>query len=157
MLEHPPQILANNRPTDIRSLYETHAGMLLGYIYDVVKDHRVAEDYLEKIFSAVSIQFDDINWNGTSTWCQLQRFAKNQLLAFTAEKQIPSTTTTALNNQYSNAYLDQLSDLQKQVFCAIYYEGKSTASLSAALHQTEDSIRKALREAFAIIRKERGN
>lgn len=157
MLEHPPQTLVKSQITDIHGLYERHAGMLLGYIFDVTKNQQIAEEYLEKIFSAVSLQFDNFNWQETNTWCQLQRFAKQQMSILNAEKNNNKTTTLSSVNQYSNQYLDQLSELQKHVFCGIYYEGKSTALLSTDLNQPEDTIRKALREAFSIIRSDRGN
>jgi len=46
-----------------------------------------------------------------------------------------------------------MSDEQKLVFCYVYYKGKTTAQLAAELDRSEESIRKALKEAFAIIKK----
>ncbi|MDO7742605.1 MAG: hypothetical protein MUP99_02495, partial [Pedobacter sp.] len=51
------------------------------------------------------------------------------------------------------AYFGQLTKEQKHIFSEVYYYGKTIAAISIDLDKTEDSIRKTLKEAFAIMRK----
>lgn len=81
MLETTPQPLAEPQPESIRSLYDRHAGMLLGYIFEFVKDLKLAEEYLIKVFCDLSIRFNDVNRTGISGWPQLQKFAREKLLS----------------------------------------------------------------------------
>lgn len=155
MLKINRQVVIEKKPETIRSLYDRHAGMLLGYIYEVVKDRRLAEELLVQLFCELSEQFDNINWVGTNSWCQLQRFAKEKLSAFhesVKDCEEPPASGLMMNGQH-NSHLSQLTEEQKQIFCAIYYHGKSIAEISKELKITEDLTRKALKEAFAIMRK----
>ena len=81
MLETTPQSLTEHQPESIRSLYDRHAGMLLGYIFEVVKDLKLAGEYLIKVFCDLSIRFKDVNPTGISGWPQLQQFAREKLLS----------------------------------------------------------------------------
>jgi len=42
--------------------------MLFGYIVAIVKDKQIAESYLVKIFSNISVQFNRIDWEDGSPW-----------------------------------------------------------------------------------------
>ncbi|MNJ98929.1 hypothetical protein D3C87_166990 [compost metagenome] len=44
-----------------------------------------------------------------------------------------------------------------QIFCDSYYYGKTIEEISIELNQPEASIRKSLRQAFAIIKTGSGN
>jgi len=152
------QALLQTGPLSIYSLYDTYAGMLLGYIFEVVKDKKIAEDYLVKTFSSVAKKFNDINWDETNNWCQLQRFAKNELVAF--HDALKGCETPAVPNiaaKLPNKYLDQMTDEQKLIFCNIYYSKKTTAQLAVEINKPEDLIKKLLKEAFAIIRRSNEN
>lgn len=159
MLKINQQALVENEPLSVRSLYDKHAGMLLGYIYEVIKDRKLAEEYLVQLFCDLSQEFDGMNWDGKNSWCQLHRFAKVKLAAFKdkvkegEEEAGPGLMMYGLHNRH----LVQLTGEQKKVFCDIYYHGKSIAEISGELNKTEDLIRKTLKEAFAIMRKRSEN
>lgn len=155
----PDQTLLAAKPTSISTLYDGYADMLLGYIFEIVKDRKVAENYMVNIFNEISsTHFNKLDWDGTNTWCQLMRFAKNHLAAFDdAAAGCESPVTAISSNHTPNKYLDRMTEQQKLVFCNFYYHKKSTAQLSKELNTPEDVIRKALREAFNIIKASHGN
>lgn len=74
------------KPLNVRSLYERYASMLMGYIFAIVKDKQVAESYLVKIFSNISAQFNEIDWEQGSAWEHLRRFAKQELAVYQYSK-----------------------------------------------------------------------
>lgn len=152
MLKIKEQALIKNSSLSILNLYEKHAGMLLGYFFEVVKDRTLAEEYLVKTFCDLSEHFNEIDWSGTNSWCQLQRFAKGRLTAFNRYREQAEMVSDDVDETYKDNLIG-LNDEQKQVFCDIYYRGKDIAVISVELNKTEDLIRKTLKEAFAIIRK----
>lgn len=153
MLNIDQGALTENKLAGVRSLYDRHAAKLLGYIFDVVKDRKLAEEYLVKIFCEVSDQFDDLGWDGS--WCQLQRFAKHKLLVFvdTVKNNDLGYEEGLIVQHPCGASFGQLNKEQKHIFSEVYYYGKTIAAISTDLHITEDLIRKTLKEAFAIMRK----
>lgn len=158
MLEINQQALIENKPESLRNLYDRHGGMLLGYIFGIVKDRKLAEEYLVQLFCDLSQHFNEIKWDGTSNWCLLQRFAKEKLSGFihTARECEAPAGDDLIKHSHGNKYLEQLTDEQQLVFCDVYYHGKTIAAISIELNKTEDLIRKILKEAFAIIRRKGG-
>lgn len=145
-LEHPAQ--------SIRYLYDQHGGMLLGYIFEVVKDRKIAEDYLVKIFSALSLRDQLPEQEQVINWCSLLKFAKSKLRLFHAmnpNEVAPFQAEVALVRA-ANTYLDRLNEMQRMVFCGVYHHGKTISALAATLNTTEDLTRKTLKEAFLIMR-----
>jgi len=155
MLKTDTQALVENKPESVRDLYDRYAGMLLGYIFEIVKDSKLAEEYMVHIFCELAAQFKDKNWEGPVNWCQLQRFAQRKMADLpgvslhSGEPRIPGVT----RNGSKDKYLELLTSTQQQIFIDIYYHGKTTAALSVELNKTEEFIRKTLKEAFVIIRK----
>ncbi|MBW4890556.1 hypothetical protein KXQ82_12545 [Mucilaginibacter sp. HMF5004] len=143
--------IVKNKPTSVHALYEEYAGMLLGYIFEVVNDMELAEAYLVKVFSTISRQFNDTNWSGSGTWLQLRRFAKNELTHFYSAVQSCDPADT----QYpKNKYFADMTANQKHIFCSIYYHKATVAQLSAQMGEPEAYINKMLKEAFAIIKQQ---
>jgi len=155
MLKINRRTLIEGRAEDVRSLYDKYAGMMLGYITGVVKDERLAEEYLIELFSDLSNQFNEINWDGTNSWCELQRFAKNKLAAMADRLTSVETSVTGglVMSKPNDRHFEEMTDEQRHIFSAVYYQGKGIAALSKELNKTEDLIRKTLKETFAIIRK----
>ncbi|MEJ2880050.1 hypothetical protein [Pedobacter sp. GR22-6] len=154
MLRTDKQLYIDNKPNQIRSLYEKYASMLLGYIIGVVKDQKIAEDYLVMIFAELSQQSDSQVWESTNNWCQLLRFAKDQLREIANTTAIKKSELSDLFIQNTqDKYLSDLNEEQKKVFTDTYYLGKSTNAISIELNKPEVSIRKTLKEAFAVIKK----
>jgi hypothetical protein len=148
--------ILQTKPLSIYSLYDAYAGMLLGYIFEVVKDQKVAEEYLVKTFSGIAENFNEVNWNGINVWCHLQRIAKNQLTAFYQAVEgceVPTGNTSA---KLPNVYLDHMTEEQRMVFCNIYYSKKTTAQLAEEISKPEEQVKQLLKEAFATIRKLHG-
>jgi len=143
----PENAILQTKSLSMHNLYDAYAGMLLGYIFEIVKDKALAEEYLVKTFSAIHSSFDKINWGETSNWCQLQSFAKKELAAFNRSAGLTKPAGTL-----PNRYLDLMSEEQKLVFCNIYYCKKTTIELAKELNKPEALVKKLLKEAFAIIR-----
>jgi hypothetical protein len=159
MLKINRQELTVSKPESVRCLYDKYGGMLLGYIFEIVRDRKLAEEYLVQIFCDLSTQINEIDWEETNSWCQLQSFARAKLITLTATVKlgdIPGRTGTSVYN-LRNRYLEQMTDLQQQVFYSVYYHGKSITAISAEQNETEDLIRRTLKEAFAIMKKSGGN
>lgn len=159
MLETNRQALIVSKPESIRCLYDKYGGMLLGYIFEIVNDRKLAEEYLVRLFCDLSHQIDDMEWNGTNSWCKLQGFARSRLATYrdtVKQGENPSASGMMIPG-LRHQYLEQLTDLQKLVFSDVYYHGKSIVKISVELKETENLIRKTLKEAFTIIKKGGGN
>ncbi|MBB2149247.1 hypothetical protein [Pedobacter gandavensis] len=154
MLESTSQVTIDHQTHSIHYLYDRHAGKLLGFIFEVVKDRKLAEDYLVKIFSALSLQHNQQGEEGIHTWCQLLKFAKTKLQQLPVEHRgMEAYDRSAMTVMHpSNTYLDRLTEMQRMVFCEVYHHGKTISALSIALNTTEDLTRKTLKEAFLIMR-----
>ena len=128
--------------------------MLLGYITEIVGDAKLAEQHLVNFYSKIPNHIDEITGNETNIWCQLQRLAKKHLELFDKAIKQDELAPTDLNKYDNrNKFLALMTYDQKQVFCNVYYCGKSTAQLSIELNKPEDLIRIALKQAFIIIKK----
>ena len=137
----------------VRGLYESYSAMLLGYMLEVVKDRKLAEECMVQLFCDISQNFDARDWESGNSWCRLQRLAQRKLNTFTsAFSQCKPTTLGVTMSFAQNNYLKLLNDEQRQVFCAIYYHRKPVSEVSKELNITEDLTRKTLKEAFAIMR-----
>ncbi|SEA00074.1 hypothetical protein SAMN05443550_101653 [Pedobacter hartonius] len=155
MLKTDTQAIVENKPESVRNLYDRYAGMLLGYIFEIVKDSKLAEQYLVHIFCKLSEEFKDKKWEGPVNWCQLQRFAQRKMAALpglSARPAEPRISGAGMNGP-KDKYIEQLSSTQQQIFIDIYYYRKTTAALSVELNKTEEFIRKTLKEAFVMLRK----
>ncbi|MGY0035557.1 hypothetical protein [Pedobacter sp. NJ-S-72] len=128
--------------------------MLLGYIFEIVKDRNLAEEYLVKIFCDLSQHFNEIDWDNTNSWCQLQRFAQNKLnqLMNSGEFIQDLEIKGAVGSDSHIKYPDLFSEEQHEIFYGVYYYGKSIEAISKELNKTEESTRKTLKEAFTIMR-----
>lgn len=155
MQEINQQALVEHQAEDIRSLYDKYGGMLLGYILEIVKDRKQAEEYLVQVFCEISQQFDEIIGTKTNRWIQLQRFTRIKLMAFASVRPESAIANDAglIVHSSRNALFEQLSEDEQQIFYAVYYQGKTISTISTELNRTEGSIREALKEAFSIMRK----
>jgi len=148
------QSLKITQQQGVLNLYDKYAAMLLGYIFEIVKDNELAEQYMVSIFKSISEQYHDI-LKADNTWCRLQQLAKVKLTDFVKtvkDCDVPASTII-INAQ--NKLINQMNMEQQNVFCAVYYHGKSINKLAVELNKSELEIRKTLKEAFLIIRKDR--
>ncbi|MEO6150710.1 MAG: hypothetical protein ABIN95_06640 [Mucilaginibacter sp.] len=132
----------------VQALYNKYAGLLLGYIVGVVNDEKQAEQYLVDTFKEVALRLEEFSKQESNEYCKLQLVARKQLSGY-----FETTKDCAPLNKHTT----QMTLLQQQVFCGVHYHGKKTALLAAELNMTEDTVRKTLKEAFSIIRKNNGD
>jgi hypothetical protein len=150
MLKTGNKTLQDQKSANVRRLYDRYGGMLLGYLVETLKDRPLAEEYLVTIFSEIANQHT--NTSDDITWCQLHRLAKSKLALLNNNSNFNTNKPGALIPSTSNKFLDTMTDEQKHIFCSVYYHGKPITVLSQQLNKPEGTIKKALSEAFAIIR-----
>jgi hypothetical protein len=154
ILKTEKQISIKQHPYNLRELYDRYSGMLLGYVFEIVKDNKLAEQHLINIYNYIPNHINELTGDGTNTWCQLQRLAKRYLEFGDNAQSNGQLNGTDLNiNNGHNRYLALMTHEQKQVFYNVYYYGKTTAQLAKELNKSEDFIRLALKQAFIIIKK----
>jgi len=133
----------------VRALYDRYAGMLLGYITEVIKDSHEAEQLLIRVFSDLHQQLDDMDRSALGAFCYLQLHARKKIAVYL---QNTGNQAPAIR---SNKYLNLLSEEQLKVFCGLHYDGKNSSILAFEMGKTPEAIRLILKEAFGIIRKGR--
>ena len=142
------------RVSPVRDLYNSYGAMLLGFIFEIVKNHQVAERYLIEVFNDLSDRFDEYAIKDISTLSQLQILARKKLKPFFEtvkgcdEEQVAKSRTLFSNNKY----IEQMTAEQQLVFCGIHYHGKTIAVIAAQLNKPEDEIRRLLKDSFTHIR-----
>lgn len=146
-----------NTLTATRDLYQRYGGMMLGYLTDVVKDKQLAEDYLVDIFSALPEYVEDSFSSDRGIWVQLQSLAKAKLASFFDSLQDCQVLELDMHERWTSngSPLVQLNPLQRTVFCGVYYHHKTLSRMAVETHQTEDTVKRILREVFIIIRNDR--
>lgn len=150
-MEPQRQILLKPSYT-LHDLYDRYADKLLGYLSEIVKDHRLAEQHLVNIFNNIPQHLNELNNADTNTWCQLQRLAKKHLISLPVAKHAKPAGAITIEPG-SNKFFDQMTNEQQVVFYNVYYNSKTITQLAEELNKPVELIRKTLREAIAIIRK----
>ncbi len=146
ILGNDEKILTEQNPYNIHELYDKYAGMLFGYICEVVKDTQLAEQSLISFYSTVKDHLHELNADGANTWCQLHQLLKKHLSA--SNRPIERDMISHSGNRYPG----MMNTEQEYVFYHVYYHGKSTAELSYILNKPEEQVRKDLKSAFTILR-----
>jgi hypothetical protein len=141
--------LTDNKMQATHSLYERYSSMLLGYIVEVVKDRVTAEQCLVSVFNELPAHVHEVN-----SWVTLLLFAKKRLSNFTGTTQSGELNADGNNGMViSNRFVNSMTHEQQLIFCGVYYHHKAVGVLAKELDSTEENIRKVLKQAFAIIRK----
>jgi len=150
--------MVQSKSAAILNLYNSYSAKLLGYIYEVVQNKPIAEQYLAAVFNDVLNEFEEFSKDGTSALYLLQIMARKKLVHFfeALENDIDKRAWENLP-WINNRYVALMTPLQQQVFCGIYYQCKSTVNIAKELNKTEEEIRKTLKECFIIIRNGRSN
>jgi DNA-directed RNA polymerase specialized sigma24 family protein len=147
-------IILTNTPAAIQAIYDEYAGMLLGYIYEVVKDKNLAEQYLVSVFNELPQHLSDIARPGTNIYHSLQLLTRKILADFFETIPACNTADNASNlPTRPNKFLDRMSKEEQLIFCSVHYRGKSISALAAELNKPEEVIKKLLQQAFAAIRR----
>lgn len=145
------QIISNSGSSATRAIYDQYAGLLYGYIYEVVKDKQIAEQYLLSVFNDLPQHLQDVLQPGVNTYNRLQQMARRSLNSFF--ETVPDCPPADNVPARPNKFLSRMNAEQQIVFCNIHYNGKSIGKLAAELDKGEDEIRKILQQAFAAIRR----
>lgn len=144
-------IISNSGSSATRDIYDQYAGLLYGYIYEVVKDRNTAEQYLLSVFNELPQHLHYVVQPGVNTYYRLQQLARKALNNFF---ETVADSPAAVNiPARPNKFLSRMSAEQQLVFCNIHYNGKSVSKMAAELDKGEDEIRKILQQAFAAIRR----
>ncbi|WPU97620.1 hypothetical protein SNE26_16460 [Mucilaginibacter sp. cycad4] len=142
----------------IQNLYNNYAATLLGYIFEVVQNQLVAEQYLIAVFNDVPNETEELSKAGVNVLCRLQIMARQKLAVFF---ETPGNDTGRKTEKImpwlNNKHVALMTPLQQQVFCGIYYQCKTTSHIATELNKTEEEIRKTLKECFTIIRNGRND
>lgn len=146
-------IVAQTTSQHVQSLYNQYAAKLLGYIFEVVKNMNVAEQYLVAVFKDVPHELDELSKSGVNSFCHLQTMARKKLAGFfeSVNDCAVADLKPSLTNP-NNKYIGMMSTEQQLVFCGVYWHGKTITKLAAELEKTEDAIRRVLKECFTTIR-----
>ncbi len=137
------------RIQQVQALYDRYAGMLFGFILEIVKNKEKAEQCLASVFKELPGHLDDLKNSNLSEFCFLQKLTRKKTGGY-SDEQADKATASALSG-----HLAQLSDEHRKVFYGLHYRCKTTATLAAELNKTEAEIRLLLKEAFTTIRKEK--
>jgi DNA-directed RNA polymerase specialized sigma24 family protein len=143
----------------IRWLYQKYAPSLLGYIYGMIQDRQESEEYLVKILSRFAVDYEEEIVNLRINWPKLLQYSRNlipELQALSQGTRIGKAEPKAIT-QFDQLELSVLSNDEKQIFCAIYYHGKSISDLAKVLKESEQVIRSQFKLSFDKIRRARGN
>lgn len=128
--------------------------MLLGYIFEVVKNRGIAEQYLIAVFNDVPNQIEEFYKPGVNAFCRLQSMARKKLAGYVETTNDNSAPDAVQNNVFivKNKFIQQMTPDQQLVFCGAHWHGKPISKIAAELQKTEDEIRRLLKECFTIIR-----
>ncbi|WP_259071651.1 hypothetical protein HDF24_22670 [Mucilaginibacter sp. X4EP1] len=157
------RLLAKTRDDDrllsVRSLYDRYGAMLLGYLFEIVQDKDVAEQYLVEVFNDAAKTPAGYSQGGLNTLSQLQQLARKKLAPYyqTVKDCAVEPANAGSATTQNNKYLSQMTPQQQHVFCGLHYHGKSITVLAIELQKAEDDIRKILKESFTLIRKANGH
>ncbi|QJD97400.1 sigma-70 family RNA polymerase sigma factor [Mucilaginibacter robiniae] len=146
--------LSQNDVLVIRALYYRYSSWLLGYLVEVVKDYKLAEDYLVEIFKEVPLRLSDFTKTDMTPWLQLQQLARIKLSSFARSKRLfeKQADMHMAERIQLDRYISIMTTEQQLVFCGIYYFQQPTAMLASELNKSDEDVKRILKEAFTIIR-----
>ncbi|UOE47630.1 hypothetical protein MTO98_24775 [Mucilaginibacter sp. SMC90] len=150
--------MAQSKSAAARNLYNSYAAKLLGYIFGVVQNQSVAEQYLAAVFKDVPNKIDELSKADVNVLCHLQIMARQKLADFLKTPDHDADRKITQNIPWvNNKYTTLMTALQQQVFFGVHYQCKTTSNIAKELNKTEEEIRKTLKECFTIIRNGRDN
>lgn len=135
----------------VRWLYEKYSAPLLGYISGIIANKEEGEGHLITILSRFAHHHKDHIQTGEVNWLKLLQFSRSQLLT------LKQNNSRAIGIGHNDSKLDGLSELQKDIFCSIYYYGRSIVELAERIGESEAVIRSEFKVAFDKIRRAGGN
>jgi DNA-directed RNA polymerase specialized sigma24 family protein len=140
-----------DKSADLRNLYNNYADKLLGRITAIVNHRELAEDCIVKIFEGISLSKNDSELYG-NTWSWLTTLATKEISHLGAAADGCKSVVNNTSYIQSHKYLSRMNDIQRQVFCGVYYHKTRVAQLATELNIPDQMIRQQIKEAFRIIR-----
>ncbi|WP_143020736.1 sigma factor-like helix-turn-helix DNA-binding protein [Mucilaginibacter sp. P19] len=123
-----------------------------------MQNQLVAEQYLIAVFNDVPNEIEELSKTDMNVFCRLQTMARQKMADFF---ETPDNDTGKKAEQcmpfLNNKPISLMTPLQRQVFCDIYYQCKTTSHIAKELNKTAEEIRKILKECFTIIRNGRND
>lgn len=145
--------LTQTQPANVKELYHQYADKLLGYVLATLRNRRLAEDVTVKIFTDIFSK-NTLQSQGkhTNTWSWLTALAVAEMGKL--DNAANECKAVSDDDEYtkSHKYLSKMNHAQRLVFCGAYYHRKSITLLATETGLPEEDLRKALKEAFKIIR-----
>ena len=151
MLRTTHQGIQNQNSAILQEAYKKYGGMLYGYLLSVLKDEAKAGQFLVNIFDDLAKVIAETGECGPYTWCGLYRSAKSKLIHLLNDDD--EADHDLLVFALGRKMYEEMSNLQRQVFYETYYNCKMVSELADKLNQTEEVIRKTLKDAFLILRR----
>ncbi len=151
MVQTTNQAIQTKNSAILQEAYKKYGGMLYGYLLSVLKDEAKAGHFLIGIFDDLAKEIDKTGECSPYTWCGLYRNAKSKLIHLINDND--EADHDLLVFALGRKMYEDMSDLQRQVFYETYYNCKKVSELAAKLNQSEEIIRKALKEAFLVLRR----
>jgi DNA-directed RNA polymerase specialized sigma24 family protein len=146
--------VGGSKLSSVNNLYNNYAGMLLGYLFEVVKSRPVAEQYLMLVFNDVPNEIEEFYKPGVNAFCHLQSMARKKLADFFENTEDQNTRDAVQNNVFivKNKFIKEMTPDQQLVFCGAHWHGKTISKIAAEMKKPEDAVRILLKECFTIIR-----
>lgn len=144
--------ISKEAPKDIRQFYDKYAGMLLGFIQAATQDPEKSEAHLIKILTSFILEKKSNPQTNLSTWMLLRQHAQKIL----AQHPLAGAESIKMPN-HATINSDPLNSREKEIFNAVYYQGRSVSYLAATFGEEENSIRIQLKSAIDKMRRLREN
>lgn len=144
---------------NVRWLYQKYGALLLGYLTGIVHDQKKSEAFLVLIFSRFVVDCKEELSSGQVTWVKLLCYSRNLLPQLTAKADysLLKDAEIQLAPTHDHAKLKMLTVMEKEIFCEIYYQGRSINDLANSLQLSEEVIRSHFKLSFDKIRRASGN
>lgn len=146
---------SNQIQEHIHGLYQKYSASLLGYIAGIVSDQQESEKYLVTILGRFAVDCEDEILQGQVTWLKLLQYSRSLVAELRA--QAYRSTLRKVDVGKNDLKFRVLTSREKEIFCAIYYHGKTISELAVAMSESENAIRSQFKLSFDKIRSAGGN
>jgi hypothetical protein len=147
------ELVAELPSSHIKKIYDSYSDMLYGYILKMAVDEQQADNYLIEVFMSLSREFGPHDFEVINSWPFLLRCTKRKLLEFNASfPDAVKKRAKILNLKNEHPDFFYLSEIQMQVFNAVYYRIKSVDDIAQEYKKPADEIRRILRTTIYMIR-----
>lgn len=136
-------------------LYQKYSASLLGFIAGIIPDQQESEKYLVTILGRFATDYGDDILREQVTWLQLLQYSRNLMAQLRGRAYRGSLQK--VGELINDMRISVLDNREKEIFCAIYYHGKSVSELAESMKESENVIRSQFKLSFDKIRSAGGN